>query len=85
MAGGRFELIDLDGDGTSQFTLRNRPLKLIDAIWQRSAEEIAGIIACGKYPAPRCGRWFRRSTGRRDHRYCCHACHMRAWRKRLDL
>jgi hypothetical protein len=80
MAGGRFELIAPEGDGP-QFAIRYRPVRLIDAIWQRFAEEIAGIITCAKCPAPNCGRWFPRSTGRSDRQYCCHACQMRAWRK----
>ncbi len=33
VAGGRFELIALEGGGL--FTIRHRPMKLIDAIWQR--------------------------------------------------
>ena len=57
-----------------------RPSRLIDAIWQRFAEEIAGIITCSKCPAPKCGRWFLRSAGRGDRKYCCHACQMRVWR-----
>ncbi|MBZ5579772.1 MAG: hypothetical protein LAP40_24715 [Acidobacteriia bacterium] len=81
MAGGRFELIAPPGEGLSQFTLCHRPVRLIDAIWQRFAEEIAGMIACAKCPAPKCGRWFPRSDGRSDRQYCCHACEVRAWRR----
>jgi hypothetical protein len=80
MAGGRFELIAPDGDGLSQFTIRHRPVRLIDAVWQQFAEEIAGLIACAKCPAPKCGRWFPRNVGRSDCQFCSHACQMRAWR-----
>ena len=79
MAGGRFELFAPEGDGPSQFVIRHGPLRLIDAIWQRFAEEAAGIIACAKCPAPKCGRWFLRNTGRSDRGYCCSACRIRAW------
>ncbi len=79
LAGGRFELIAPE-DGQSRFTIRHRPLRLIDAIWQRFAEEIAGIIACARCPAPDCGRWFPRNGGRSDRQFCSHACQMRAWR-----
>ena len=48
------------------FALRYRPARLIDAIWQRFAEEIAGMIACARCPAPKCGRWFLKSDGRND-------------------
>ena len=50
---GRFELI-----AEPDFLFRYRPVRLIDAIWQRFAEEIAGMIACAKCPAPKCGPWF---------------------------
>lgn len=63
LAGGRFELIAPPDGGPSQFTIRHRPLRLIDAVWQRFAEEIAGIITYARCPAPQCGRWFPRSTG----------------------
>lgn len=79
MAGGRLELIAPNGDA-SQFSIRHRPVRLIDAIWQRFAEEIAGLITCAKCPAPKCGRWFPRSTVRSDREYCSHACQVRAWR-----
>ncbi|MFN0165481.1 MAG: hypothetical protein ACKV22_03535 [Bryobacteraceae bacterium] len=55
MAGGRFELIAPPDEGPSQFVIRHRPVRLIDAIWQRLAEEIAGMITCAKCPAPKCG------------------------------
>jgi hypothetical protein len=79
LAGGRFELIAPDGDGL--FVVRHRPLRLIDAIWQRFAEEIAGIMTAARCPAPGCGRWFPRNGGRSDRQFCSHACQMRAWRK----
>src|SRR5581483_2731720 len=79
VAGGRLELIAPDGDGP--FSLHHRPARLIDAIWQRFAEEIAGLIACARCPAPRCGRWFPRSIGRSDRQFCSHRCQMRVWRK----
>jgi hypothetical protein len=75
LAGGRLELIAPPDQGP--FTISYRPARLIDAIWQRLAEEIAGIIACAKCPAPNCGRWFLRSAGRSDRQYCSHACQMR--------
>jgi hypothetical protein len=71
MADGRFELIAPPDQGPPQF---------IDAIWQRFAEEIAGVMTCAQCPAPNCGRWFPRNTGRSDHEYCSHSCQMRAWR-----
>jgi predicted RNA-binding Zn ribbon-like protein len=80
IAGGRLELIAPPDEGPSQFTIRHRPATLIDAIWQQFAEEIAGMIACAKCPAPKCGRWFPRSTARSDREYCSHACQMRVWR-----
>ena len=83
LARGRMELIAPDGDRQSQFALRHRPAKLIDALWQRFAEEIAGAFACARCPAPKCGRWFVRSAGRSDRRYCSHACQMRGWRGRV--
>jgi hypothetical protein len=80
MAGVRFDLtVSPEGKG-DQFVMRYRPLRLIDAVWQRFAEEIAGMIACARCPAPKCGRWFLRSAGRDDREYCCHACQVRAWR-----
>ena len=75
MVGGRFELI-ADPD----FALRYRPARLIDAIWQRFAEEIADMITCARCPAPKCGRWFLRSAGRSDRQYCSPTCRTRAWR-----
>ncbi len=75
MAGGRFELV-----AEPDFALRYHPSRLINAIWQRFAEEIAGMIACAKCPAPKCGRWFPRSAGRSDRKYCSHPCQMRQLR-----
>ena len=65
MAGVRFDLI-ASPDGDHQFAIGYRPLRLIDSLWQRLAEEIAGKITCAKCPAPNCGRWFLRSAGRGD-------------------
>ena len=79
IAGDRFEPI-----AEPDFALRYRSTRLIDAIWQQFAKEIAGIIACAKCAAPKCGRWFTRSVGRRDRLFCCHACQMRAWRAVLQ-
>lgn len=78
LASVRFQLA-VSPDG-SRFLLGYRPAKLIDALWQRFAEEIADIIHCARCPAPRCGRWFFRSAARSDRQYCSHACRMRAWR-----
>jgi hypothetical protein len=58
----------------------NRPMRLIDAAWQRFAQEISGAITYTKCPAPKCGRWFPKSAGRSDRKFCSHACQMRAWR-----
>ena len=82
LAGGRFELFAQEGEGPSHFTIHHRPARLVDAIWQRFAEEIAGMITCAKCPAPKCGRWFLRSAGRSDRYYCSHACQMRLLRAR---
>lgn len=80
MTVGRFELIAPEGDA-HQFLIRHRPVRLIHAMWQRFAQEIAGAITCAKCPAPKCDRWFLRSAGRGDRQFCCHACQMRAWRQ----
>ena len=79
MAGIRFELI-ASPDGERQFVLRYRLMRLIDAIWQRFAEEISGAFVCARCPAPKCGRWFLRNVGRNDRRYCSNACKARFWR-----
>jgi predicted RNA-binding Zn ribbon-like protein len=81
IAGGRLELIAPPDEGTSQFVIRHRPARLIDAIWQQFAGEIAGMMTAARCPAPGCGRWFPRSVGRSDRQFCSHACRMRAWRK----
>jgi hypothetical protein len=62
------------------FVIRYRPARLIDAFWQRFAEELAGMVACAKCPAPGCGRWFLRSAGRNDKAYCSGRCRMRVCR-----
>lgn len=80
LAGGRFELIAPPDEGPSQFVIRHRPVSFIDAIWQRFAEEIVGLITCAKCPAPKCSRWFLRSAGRSDRQYCSHAGQMRQLR-----
>ena len=74
IAGGRFELI-----AEPDFALRYRPARLIDAIWQRFAEEIAGLIACTKCPG--CGRWFLRNAARADKACCSGRCRMRVCRQ----
>jgi hypothetical protein len=79
MAGGRLEMIAPPDEGR-QFAICHRPMRLIHAIWQRFAEEIAGMIRCAQGPAPNCGRWFPGDIGRSDRQFCCHACQMRAWR-----
>jgi hypothetical protein len=80
VVGGRLELVAPPDEGPPQFIIRYRPANLIGAIWQRFAEEIAGLITCGRCPAPNCGRWFPGNGGRSDRRFCSHACQMRAWR-----
>ena len=80
LAGVRFDLTASPEGQDDHFVIRYRPARLIDAIWQRFAEEIAGMIACAKCPAPRCGRWFLRSAGRSDKAYCSGRCRMRRCR-----
>ena len=80
LAGVKFDLTASPEGENDHFVIRYRPSRLTDALWQRFAEEIAGLTACAKCPAPGCGRWFLRSAGRSDKAYCCHACQMRAWR-----
>ncbi len=80
MAGVGFDLTAAPEGKHDQLVIRYQPRRLIDAVWQRFAEEIAGVIACARCPAPKCGRWFLRSAGREDREFCCHACQMRAWR-----
>ena len=80
VAGGRLELIAPPDEGPSQFTIRHRPARFVDAIWQQFAAEIAGTMSAARCPAPGCGRWFPRNSGRSDRQFCSHACQMRAWR-----
>jgi hypothetical protein len=60
----RFQLIASPENGA--VVLRYRSTRFIDAIYQRFAEELSGLIACTKCPAPNCGRWFLKSAGRGD-------------------
>ena len=80
LAGVRFDLTASAEGENDRFVIRCQPARLIDALWQRFAEEIAGLIACAKCPAPGCGRWFLRSTGRSDKAYCSGRCRMRKCR-----
>jgi len=64
LAGARFQLTAWPEGG--RFQICYRPARLIDALWQRFAEEIAGVIQCARCPAPRCGRWFLRSAAGSD-------------------
>jgi hypothetical protein len=80
MAGVLFDLTVSPEGKHDQLVIRYQPRRLIDAIWQRFAEEVAGMMACARCPAPKCGLWFLRSAGREDRDYCCHACQVRAWR-----
>jgi hypothetical protein len=72
----RFQLAVPDG---GRFLLRYRPPRLIDAVWQRFAEESAGLLACARCPG--CQRWFLKRASRGDRRFCSHSCKMRAWRQ----
>lgn len=56
---------DLWDSGKDRELVAQRPVLLIDAIWEQLAREAAGIIQCAKCTAPNCGRWFLRSAGRR--------------------
>jgi len=80
LAGVRFDLTASAEGENDHFAIRCQPARLIDALWQRFAEEIAGLIVCAKCPAPGCGRWFLRSTGRSDKAYCSGRCRMRKCR-----
>jgi hypothetical protein len=64
--------------------LRYRATRFLDAIYQRFAEEFSGLIHCARCPAPNCGRWFLKSAGRGDRRFCSHLCKMRAFRRRFS-
>jgi hypothetical protein len=74
----RFRLVPVEENGA--VVLRYSASRFIDAIHQRFAEEFAGLIQCARCPAPNCGRWFLKSDGRGDRRFCSHPCKMRAWR-----
>jgi len=74
----RFQLIPVEENGA--VVLRYRAARFIDAIYQRFAEEFAGLIQCARCPAPDCGRWFLKSAGRGDRRFCSHPCKMRVLR-----
>lgn len=74
----RFRLVPVEENGA--VVLRYRAIRFIDAIHQRFAEEFAGLIQCARCPAPNCGQWFLKSTGRGDRRFCSHPCKMRFWR-----
>jgi hypothetical protein len=78
LAAVRFQLIPVEENGA--VVLRYRAARFIDAIYQRFAEEFAGLIQCARCPAPNCGRWFLKSAGRGDRRFCSHPCKMRVWR-----
>ena len=80
LAGARFDLAASPESQDDHFVIRYRPARLIDAFWQRFAEELAGMVACAKCPAPGCGRWFLRSAGRNDKAYCSGRCRMRVCR-----
>jgi len=72
----RFRLVPVEENGA--VVLRYRATRFIDAIYQRFAEEFAGVIQCARCPG--CQRWFLKS-GRGDRRFCSHSCKMRAWRQ----
>ena len=63
LAGGRFELIAPPDEGPSQFTIRHRPARLIDAIWQQFAGEIAGMMTRRPLPGSQVRPMVPRSTG----------------------
>jgi hypothetical protein len=79
LAAARFQLVPVEENGA--LVLRYRATRFLDAIYQRFAEEFAGLIHCAQCPAPNCGRWFLKSAGRGDRRFCSHPCKMRAWRE----
>ena len=78
LSAARFQLVPMEGNGA--VVLRYRATRFIDAIYQRFTEELAGLIVCARCPAPNCGRWFLKSGGRGDRRFCSGACRMRVWR-----
>jgi hypothetical protein len=61
-----------------RFLLAYRPLRLVDAVWQRFAEEISDGIKCVRCPAPKCRRWLLKGTARV---YCSHACKNQGFRR----
>ena len=75
----RFRLVPVEENGA--VVLRYRATRFLDAIHQRFAEEFSGLIECARCPAPNCGRWFLKSAGRGDRRFCSHPCKMRAFRR----
>ena len=84
LAGEGFHLASGHGD-TDTFRLCYRPINLRAALWQRFAEEVAGLIACIRCAAPGCSRWFPGNTVRRDKRFCSAACRNRAFRKAIRV
>ena len=79
LAAVRFRLVPVQEKGA--VVLRYRATRFLDAIYQRFAEEFSGLIHCAQCPAPHCGRWFLKSPGRTDRRFCSHPCQMRAFRR----
>ncbi len=77
-----FRLVPVEENGA--VVLRYRATRLIDALYQRFAEEFSGLIQCARCPAPNCARWFLKSAGRGDRRFCSHPCKMRAFRRSGD-
>jgi len=75
----RFQPIASAEDGA--VVVRYRATRFLDTIYWRFAEEFSGLIECTKCPAPNCGRWFLKSAGRGDRRFCSHPCKMRAFRR----
>ena len=78
--GTRFQLAAWPGD--SRFLLGYRPLRLIDGVWQRFAEEISGRIRCARCPAPKCGRWLLKGSARSDRVYCSNVCKNQVFRRK---
>jgi hypothetical protein len=80
LAGVRFQLTAWPEGG--RFQICYRPARLIDALWRRFAEEIAGIIQCARCPAPGSPLRPMVSAQRCQKRppVLLAACRMRAWR-----
>jgi hypothetical protein len=78
LAGVRFQLTAWPGE--NRFLLGYRPLRLVDGVWQRFAEEISGRIHCARCPAPKCGRWLLKGAARSDRVYCSNACKNQVFR-----